>query len=241
MMGRDGKTQPEIHARGIALDGDVDEGFSSEKAMISSSAPRSPFSSCPGWSRTGRCSPGRQLGMEARAQLDQGPDPPWISSRPRVGLVTRLRILKRVLFPAPFGPMMPTDSPSPTAKIEIPEGPEAGLGGGRGIEPAGHRSFQARIRRPDEAVALSEVLPPGCPVSSVVTSDHVRQAEFVVFEDPVAGEEDEQARRRRTRPTARPPAGFSTDHRRTKALDDADHRVEVHHPPGGSGDQMPRG
>src|SRR5262249_53194476 len=38
--------------------------------------------------------------------------------RPSVGLVMRLRILRSVLLPAPFRPMMPTTSPLATSKLK---------------------------------------------------------------------------------------------------------------------------
>src|SRR5574341_1929918 len=44
------------------------------------------------------------------------PTRPWISARPLVGSTIRERILSKVLFPAPFRPMMPTICPCGISK-----------------------------------------------------------------------------------------------------------------------------
>ena len=98
-----------------------------------------------------------------------------------------------MLFPAPFGPITPTASPSRTVKSRSRRAQRLVSAAAGRKKPAGHRSFQAGICRPDEARIAFRALLPGCPGVIVLSSDHVRKARLIEFEEPVSGKEDEQA------------------------------------------------
>ena len=67
-----------------------------------------------------------QLGVEARADLEQRPDAPVeVAPCPSSGSVMRERILSSVLLPAPLRPMMPTTSPSRDVERDVAQRPEA--------------------------------------------------------------------------------------------------------------------
>ena len=57
------------------------------------------------------------LGMEARSQLEQRADAAADGDVPRVGWITPATILSSVDLPAPFSPMMPSDSPRRSSKL----------------------------------------------------------------------------------------------------------------------------
>ena len=165
----------------------------------------------------------RQLGVEARADLEQRADAaPDRAPRPSVGSVMRDRIFSSVVLPAPFRPMMPSTSPAATSKRDVVERPDPSRA--RGCRAARDGSAGAPLRgdrvaqRPVEHVALAE------PVALAEVADLTRsRGSDDVGERTLHAAEVEQPRRRARRAARRararcaePPAGTppSSDQRK---------------------------
>ncbi len=63
----------------------------------------------------------RQLAVEAEAELEKRRDAPAHDDAPVGGRRTRAMTRKSVLFPAPFGPMIPTRSPGRDREGDVAE------------------------------------------------------------------------------------------------------------------------
>ena len=118
----DGEREAQLHAARVALDGRVDEPLDlGELDDLVELALDLPPLHAEDRAVEEDVLAARQLGMEARADLEQRADAAPHARLAGVGSVMRERIFRSVVLPAPLRPMIPTTSPRGTSKLTSAE------------------------------------------------------------------------------------------------------------------------
>src|SRR5262249_44849051 len=108
----DRERQADIHATRVVLGGGIDEllDLGEVNDLVELAGDFRPLHA---QDRAGEVDvlASRQLTMKPTPTSSREPTRPWISADPLVASVTREKILRSVLFPAPLRPMMPMTSP----------------------------------------------------------------------------------------------------------------------------------